>query len=512
MPIKLQKYNIESGVDNPDNGYMILGFNPQGQLVWKDEKGAYGTVVPTISTQSVDSLEVKYLTIGIRLPGSDKGLYSVGQGDNIIANGLYSYAQGYYADATNTGSTAHGSYVSSSGDYSYVGGKGQNNSYKLYSAGITSFVHSFANSESGTLADYSVILGGYNHKIELGCDNSVILGGYQNIISANNTSVAVISCHNLTTALDEVVYVPRIVLIDGGGYGGQHSAGVVEYESGRFKGYTGPSTFSYLDSIDTMSSLSNEVSDRISADSSLTAAVSTSLYNDSSLTSALSTEIGNRSAGDSGLSTALSTETSSRIGADSTISSALSTEIGDRSTGDSNLSSALSTETGSRISYDSSLSTAVSGIIFGDINLPVKWITRSSNINIPIWTWVTVCTVTIDTVGIWFVQGQILMYYNDDGVASKTARITVGGTNVVAAQTVDEHRDFDASFKQPTTMTLSAIVPVYSAPQTVNLQGFAYGIAQICCGYTPITHTSGPTSQYYTTNLMATRLRSLTWY
>lgn len=463
MPIKLQKYDIESSVDNPEMGFMILGFDPQGQLVWKDENGGYGTVIPKISTQSIDNLEVKYLTIGIRLPGSELGLYSVGQGDNIKADGLYSFASGYYADATNTGSTSRGSYVSASGEYSYAGGMGPNNAYKLYSAGITSFVHSFANSESGTLSNYSVILGGYNHKIETGCDNSVILGGYQNIISTNNTNVAVIACNNLTTALDEAVYVPRIVLVDGGGYGGQHAAGVIEYESGRFKGYTGTSTFSYLD-LDITSSLSTEISNRVSADSSLSNRISSEISSrtnaDSSLSTVLSTEISNRGNGDTSLSTAISNEGSSRISEDSS------------------LTTAISTETSSRTNYDTSLSTAISSVGGGNVNLNYfNYVQTNTVEDITLNTWYTISSFSLST-GKWLLTATVTMGRSgnqDHSVVS--ARFRRGGTTTLAGSEFCSWEENAGPHQSVVSVSVVTIANITTPSTTVELRGRGGGAA-----------------------------------
>jgi len=94
MPIKLKKSDIQYGVDTPDTGYMILGFDDYGQLVFKDDTGYYGTIIPTISTGSFGKIITDYLTIGHRAAGSYEGLYSYAQGENMISSGYTSFTQG----------------------------------------------------------------------------------------------------------------------------------------------------------------------------------------------------------------------------------------------------------------------------------------------------------------------------------------------------------------------------------------------------------------------------------
>ena len=453
MPIKLKKYNIQYGLDNPETGYMILGFDERGRLVSKDSDGTYATIIPLIPSGNFQDITTDYLTVGIRLPSANKGLYSIGQGDNISATGLYSYAQGLNSDSTGSGSTAVGQYVVASGNYSYSGGMGFNNSFKLTSAGITSFVHSFAadaNNVYGTVANYSVILGGRNHIIQASADNSVILGGFQNIISAGNTSVTVISCNNLTTALDDVVYMPRIVLIDGGGYGGQHSAGNIEYQAGRYKGYTGPSTFTYLDDIDITASLSVEISNRIVGDASVTSA----------LVNALSVETSNRVANDGTLSNSIVTEAGIRSGADSTLSSAISTEAGTRAGSDSTLSTAISSEGTTRLSVDNSLSFEISDLMSGDINLIYDTTYLTSDItSIATNTWRTAKQLTIPSSGKWLVTANITSSdLTGDNEFRSSARLRTNNLGVIASSETAQTDYFGGSQLMCSSITLTAII------------------------------------------------------
>ena len=250
MPIKLKKSDIKDKLDNPKAGYMILGFDEKGELVWKDEDGNYGSIVPSATVGNYDVLQVKqYLTVGYRLVGVNTGLYSIAHGSDVAASGESSYAQGMDAEADGLYSTAKGINVIASGDYAYVNGVGQLSLNKLESGGVNSFVHSFADTSnpSGTWSDYSVILGGTNHFIATGADNSVILGGRNhgidmdvinsaiiggigNSINSSLENVAVIACNGVIAPMSDAVYMPRIVLSGGTGLSSP-IPGTIEYDS-----------------------------------------------------------------------------------------------------------------------------------------------------------------------------------------------------------------------------------------------------------------------------------------
>ena len=106
-------------------------------------------------------------------------------------------------------------------------------------------------------------------------------------------------------------------------------------------------------------SMSSEVSTRLSVDTSLSTTISTEssvrLSVDTSLSTSLSTETSNRVSGDTSLSTGLSSEISNRVSGDSSLSTI-------RLSGDNSLSTSLSTESSTRLSVDTSLSTAISNI------------------------------------------------------------------------------------------------------------------------------------------------------
>ena len=274
MPIKLKKSDIKDKIDNPAEGYMILGFDERGKLVWKDEDGGYGTIVPTVEIGSFEILEIgNYLTVGYRLSTLGLGLYSIAHGNDIAASGLSSYAQGSDAIALGDYSTAKGEYVEALGNYSYVAGRGWLTGNKLTSAGISSFVHSYADVVSGTWSDYSVILGGQNHNIgdesNDSSDNSAIIGGDTNyigyrshnsvIIGGNNNEIendiensVVLGGSYINATMDNAVYVPRLVLRNG--TYSTPMGGTIEYDNiggiNHFKGYIDDvGTFAYLDGV-----------------------------------------------------------------------------------------------------------------------------------------------------------------------------------------------------------------------------------------------------------------------
>jgi hypothetical protein len=215
MPIKLKKSNIQFDVDNPDEGYMVLGFDEQGRLVYKDSNGDYDTIIPTVPTANFVKLNTDYFTIGYRLSGQFEGLYSYAQGESAISSGYTSMTQGKSVISQGDYSLSRGEYTQSIGTYSFSSGKGASNSSKLISGGLNTFVHSFATSPSATYGDYSVILGGTNHNIAIGGNNSIILGGNNNTISTNVNNSSIIACDTQTSSVDYTVHVPRLVLVNG---------------------------------------------------------------------------------------------------------------------------------------------------------------------------------------------------------------------------------------------------------------------------------------------------------
>jgi len=236
MPIKLKKTDIQN-IDAPKEGYMILGFDSSGRLVSKDSSGVSDPIVPIVSTGSFVNLDVEQLTVGTRLYGTDVGVNSISQGSVNTASGIASFTQGNSVEASGNYSRARGEFLLASGDYSYVSGKGQELLNKLQSGGLNSFVHSYATTPSGTLSNYSVILGGVNHNIGTSSDNSVILGGNDNSINNSKQNVAVIVCNGITTPLSNSVYVPRLVLSSSSGLDASTTVGTIEYNGSIFRGY-----------------------------------------------------------------------------------------------------------------------------------------------------------------------------------------------------------------------------------------------------------------------------------
>ena len=427
MPIKLKKYDIQNKINNPKEGYMILGFDENGVLVFKDSSGGYRTVVDVVSTGYFERLNVNSgLTIGSRLANSYEGLYSIAQGKDIIASGESSLAQGSNTEALSNGSTARGEFVVASGLYSYISGKGSSES-GLTSGGINSFVHSYSDNPLflGTYGDFSVILGGINHNITSNGTNSAIIGGVGVEIDSQNTVVIAVS--GLTNTISDAVYVPRIVLVQG--TYDTPPIGTIEFRGGRLQGFASGYTSSggtwiFLDEdsegpIDQIAGwISSESVVRASQDTSISSAISSEIIirasQDTSISNALSSEIITRtsvntyiqsqvplgnialtpilsadilsrisydnslstaiSSGDLSLSTMISAESSSRSSADSSITTNIINESTNRNNGDvsltasissadASLSSLLSTEASNRNSGDLSLSTALSSNI-----------------------------------------------------------------------------------------------------------------------------------------------------
>ena len=406
MPKLLKKYDIENGVDNPKEGYIILGFDLDGELVYKDSVGNYGYIVdPNATTGYFERLDVDdYLTVGTRLTSgvTEYGKYSITQGNRIEGSGHTSYGQGDTTVAKSNYSTARGKYTIASNNHAYVCGLGYSDSNKLISSGINSFVHSYSDTinPSGSLADYSVILGGKNQFIGYNATGSTIIGGEGNTITGNNTAI-IASSGKTDDGYGNAVYVPRLVLmnntyidVDPGTIEWSYDSATSEnhfrgYRSGK---WTNMDTESSGDVASLSTAVSTETSNRISADIPLSTAVSTETSNrisadlsiqsdflsrDLPLSTTLSTEIYNRTSADSSLSTAIvsnnstfalsiSIETNNRsnedvvltnsiINGNITISNNISTEKSSRISGDLFLSTAISTESSSRQSGDVSL-------------------------------------------------------------------------------------------------------------------------------------------------------------
>lgn len=239
MPIKLKKTNIQYDIETPDSGYVILGFDESGTLVTKNEFGNYEPIVNDISTGSFVRLEVDYLTVGNRPSGIDEGLYSITQGLNVSASGDTSYAQGSNAVANAPYTYARGEFVEANGYLSYVAGAGSSSLNKLYSSGINSFVHQFSISiSSGSLADYSAILGGRNHNIGSLANDSVILGGTANTVNSSITNSVVIGGTNQIADLSNTIFAPRIVLKNTASVS---KAGLLFFDGSNFYGHNGSS-------------------------------------------------------------------------------------------------------------------------------------------------------------------------------------------------------------------------------------------------------------------------------
>ena len=215
MPIKLKKTNIQYDIDTPEDGYIILGFDENGNLVTKNDAGDYEPIINDISTGNFDRLEVNILTVGNRVSGVIEGNYSIGQGLNISASGDTSYAQGNNAISSGVYSYARGTNVQALGILAHASGSGANAGIgKLTASGINTFVHMDTTDQTkvGSSANYSAILGGQNHNIGDSSFRSVILGGFNNSIGTSITNSVILGGSGQVGVDLNTVYVPRLVL------------------------------------------------------------------------------------------------------------------------------------------------------------------------------------------------------------------------------------------------------------------------------------------------------------
>lgn len=241
MPYKFKKTNIQYDIDKPEEGYIIMGFDENGTLVTKNEEGIYEPIVNDQSTGEFTKLQVDYLTVGNRVSGVYEGVYSIAQGTNISANGDTSFAQGNTATASGIYSRARGLNVEANAELAYISGRGGSSAYKLFSSGKNSFVHMYSTSTSaayGSLADYSVILGGINHSIGTNSTSSVILGGTGSSIGTSITGSIVLGGVSQTATEVNMVYVPRLTLTSTSSTLPTRT-GAIYFNGSGFYGYTG---------------------------------------------------------------------------------------------------------------------------------------------------------------------------------------------------------------------------------------------------------------------------------
>ncbi len=458
MPIKLKKTDIQNSVDNPKEGYMILGFNERGKLSYKDSDGNYDTVVPTISTGNYERLETEYLTVGYRVLNSDQGIYSIAQGVENIASAPYSFAQGYEATADGETSTARGEYITANGKCAYASGGGLNSVYKIFANGNYSFVHEYANISSGSLSDYSVILGGINHNIGSSSDNSVILGGETNTINSGLRNTAIIASNGKTATLGDSVYIPRIILSNSGNFTSSNIAGTLEWSGGtynHFRGHNGTDWINLDATGGIATSLSSEISSRISGDASLTTRLSSDISSLTSLSSVVST-----------IDTSLSTS-------DTSLSTRLSSEISTRASADSSLTSAIST---------ASIATFISKSLTSDILISAvnTWFTDSSiQVTLSTGTWLIIGVATVIRPGGGYYVFDVNLYNNT------TATTLASGEYGTESN--------PGSQRAGTTITLQAIITVASTA-TIHLRAKANQTASYIYAITDVYTNSKATA------------------
>ena len=241
MPIKFKKTNIQYDIDTPEDGYIVMGFDEDGNLVTKNSSGDYEPIINDISTGNFERLEVDYLTVGNRVSGVIEGRYSIAQGLNISATGDTSYAQGNVVSSGGLYSYARGEFVSASGELAYAAGRGSSSTTPVLSSGINSFVH--MRNAGGSLANDSAILGGISHSIGTDAIRSAIIGGASNTVNASVINSVVLGGLSQTATNSNAVYVPRLVLTSTSALS---QSGAIYYDGTNFYGYNG-STAKKLD-------------------------------------------------------------------------------------------------------------------------------------------------------------------------------------------------------------------------------------------------------------------------
>jgi len=124
------------------------------------------------------------------------------EGNQTYAFGSHSHTEGYKTRTTPAAPSSHaeGRYTCAGNDGVHVGGFGYDGNYYIYACGNGAFNHSYnTNSQTsghGALANWSAILGGRNHNIEIGNSGATIIGG-NNIKLTGATYVNTTAVSNL---------------------------------------------------------------------------------------------------------------------------------------------------------------------------------------------------------------------------------------------------------------------------------------------------------------------------
>jgi len=134
--------------------------------------------------------------IAIQLTDIFDSTYSFGFGNSsLISSADYSFAGGRYAGAYK--------------DFSFVFGRGYNNTTaRLIASGTSSINISavLATGHVGAVGDYSTILGGYNHDIYDGAGQSAILGGRDNQMFSTAINSIILGGSDMIATESDTVY------------------------------------------------------------------------------------------------------------------------------------------------------------------------------------------------------------------------------------------------------------------------------------------------------------------
>jgi len=117
--------------------------------------------------------------------------YSHAEGHDTTASGIASHSEGIQTLASGDGAHAEGNITKAIGDASHAGGKGTDYDgfVNIVAGGEASFVHQYFNTggqlgyvDHGAYGDYSAILGGKDHYIQVGSESGAIMGGNAHIL------------------------------------------------------------------------------------------------------------------------------------------------------------------------------------------------------------------------------------------------------------------------------------------------------------------------------------------
>jgi hypothetical protein len=225
------KANNDSTIDARANYSHAEGY---GTLANGDASHAEG--YGTVSTGN-DSHAEGYNSVSVGFASHAEGYNTIAsgiaahsEGNNTNSSGDDSHAEGYATVASGFASHSEGNITIASGENSHSEGYGTissgfashaggsaiplvSNPYRIVASGDSSFVHFrmlHASQNIGAYGDYSAILGGSDHNINVGAAASVILGGSGHTINSNIKNSIILGGIDIVGAVDDTAYVPHL--------------------------------------------------------------------------------------------------------------------------------------------------------------------------------------------------------------------------------------------------------------------------------------------------------------